>query len=169
MGRGKLENERRGCVALESCRWACRTLVGLVRDAKVGLANLHVITEGGVGGINRDCLWNDLQYCVGGVRWCVKRKREKEREREKKGGGKESTAFPSVCQVRNRRQIGHFTMQTRSVLWTALFPFRAYGCINLTKNQANQDQTRHLGYPERPLRWLQPILASRIFLPRRSS
>jgi hypothetical protein len=51
MGRGKLENEHRGCVALESCQWACRTLAGLVRDVKVGLANLHVITEGGVGGL----------------------------------------------------------------------------------------------------------------------
>jgi hypothetical protein len=52
IAKGKLENEHRGCVTLESCQWACRTLVGLVRDVNVGLANLHLITKGaGVGGL----------------------------------------------------------------------------------------------------------------------
>jgi hypothetical protein len=80
MGRGKSENERRGCVALESCRWACRTLVGLVRDVKVGLANLHVITEGGVGGligIVYGMIYNSVWVGLDGV----KRRRGEKRER----------------------------------------------------------------------------------------
>jgi hypothetical protein len=99
MGTGNLENEH-GVVWVtvgdlrvlsKSCRWAYRTLVGLVRDVEVSLANLHVITKGVSGlmgivyGMIHNPAWKRVEVKV--------RRGEK---RRKRGGEDGKHSFPSV-------------------------------------------------------------------------
>jgi hypothetical protein len=91
MGTGKLENEHGFVwvtmgdlrVLSKSCRWAYRTLVGLVRDVEASLANLHVITKRVVGTVYR-MIHNSAWVEDGGSEG---EKRRKERK-EKKGEGR---------------------------------------------------------------------------------